>query len=289
MVYHARMSAHILSGTEAARALLDAIAPRVRELDPKLAIVVVGSDSASASYIKRKVKSCEDIGMRSELIELEETATAEELLSVVRRLNDDANVSAYIVQLPLPAHLKELTPHIHKAMNPAKDADGFCAYNLGKMFLSTAFEHLPPATPAGIVALLDHYDITVAGKHAVILGRSNTVGKPLSVMLLNRDATVTCCHSATPDIRDHTLRADIVISAVGKPRFLTADMIKEGAVVIDVGISREDESIVGDVDFEAVSQKASAITPVPGGVGPMTVAALLRNCVRAEEHRLGLI
>ena len=153
------------------------------------------------------------------------------------------------------------------------------------MFLSKEFEHLPPATPAGIIALLEHYKIDVAGKNAVVLGRSNIVGKPMAVMLLNRSATVTVCHSRTDDITKYTKMADILIAAVGKPKMVTADMVKVGAVVIDVGMSRTDEGLVGDVDFEAVKEKASAITPVPGGVGPMTVASLIRNCVRAKERQ----
>jgi methylenetetrahydrofolate dehydrogenase (NADP+)/methenyltetrahydrofolate cyclohydrolase len=259
--------------------------PRVQELDPKLVIVQVGDDPASASYIRQKVKSCEKIGMRAEHKHLSVKITFEELLKVIQELNSDADVTGFIVQLPLPKHLQAKLPEIIRAIDPKKDVDGFGAYNLGKMFLSTEFEHLPPATPAGIIALLEYYKVEVAGKHAVIVGRSNTVGKPLAAMLINRDATVTVCHSRTTELGQRTLDADILVAAVGKPNLITADMVKEGAVVIDVGINEVEGALVGDVDFDSVSKIASAITPVPGGVGPMTVASLLRNCVRAKERQ----
>jgi methylenetetrahydrofolate dehydrogenase (NADP+)/methenyltetrahydrofolate cyclohydrolase len=184
--------------------------------------------------------------------------------------------------------LQAFVPDIIRAIDPKKDVDGFGAYNLGKMFLSKDFEHLPPATPSGIVTLLTHYNIPIVGKHAVIVGRSNIVGKPLAMMLLNRDATVTICHSKTKNLKELTLQADILVAAVGSPDIITADMVKPGAVVIDVGTSRNAEGkIAGDVDFDAVQTIASAITPVPGGVGPMTVASLIRNCVRAKERQQG--
>ncbi|MEK7136879.1 MAG: bifunctional 5,10-methylenetetrahydrofolate dehydrogenase/5,10-methenyltetrahydrofolate cyclohydrolase, partial [Patescibacteria group bacterium] len=275
------MSPLILDGRKAADALLTSLKPRVQELDPKLVIVQVGDDPASASYIRQKVKSCEKIGMRAEHKHLSEGITFEELLKIIQELNADTDVTGFIVQLPLPKALQPKLPEIIRAIDPKKDVDGFGAYNLGKMFLSREFEHLPPATPAGIIALLEYYKVEVAGKHVVIVGRINTVGKPLAAMLLNRDATVTVCHSRTTELGQRTLDADILVAAVGKPNLITADMVKEGAVVIDVGINEVEGALVGDVDFDSVSKIASAITPVPGGVGPMTVASLLRNIVRA--------
>jgi len=279
------MPTTLLDGREASQALLESLKPKIKELDPKLVIVQVGEDPASASYIRQKEKSCEKVGMRSEHKHLPEGTTFEELMQVIEELNSDQDVTGFIVQLPLPGDLQKHVPQVIRAIDPKKDVDGFGAYNLGKMFLSKEFEHLPPATPAGIIALLEHYKIDVAGKNAVVLGRSNIVGKPMAVMLLNRSATVTVCHSRTDDITKYTKMADILIAAVGKPKMVTADMVKVGAVVIDVGMSRTDEGLVGDVDFEAVKEKASAITPVPGGVGPMTVASLIRNCVRAKERQ----
>lgn len=284
-VYPLVMPAQILNGTETADALLEELKAEVKKLDPKLVIVQVGNDAASASYIRRKLKSCEKIGMRAEHRHLPSKTTFEELIHILHELNADTDVTGYLVQLPLPEHLWKQMHLINKAIDPKKDIDGFTAYNLGKTFLSRDFEHLPPATPSGICTLLERHKIAVAGKNVVIVGRSNIVGKPLAVMLTNRDATVTVCHSKTKDLAAHTLRADILVSAVGEAGLITADMVKEGAVVIDVGMTRTDEGLTGDVDFEEVSKKASAITPVPGGVGPMTVASLLRNCVRAKQRQ----
>src|SRR3989344_4456621 len=194
------MSALLLDGREAAKALLDALKPKIKALDPKLVVVQIGENPASASYIRQKVKSCEAVGMRSEHKHLPEKTSLKELMSLIEDLNADGDVTGFIVQLPLPKHLESHVPEIIRAIDPKKDVDGFGAYNLGKMFLSTGVEHLPPATPGGIVALLEHYKIAVAGKHAVIVGRSNIVGKPIAVMLLNRDATVTICHSKTKDL-----------------------------------------------------------------------------------------
>ncbi|HLC75726.1 MAG TPA: bifunctional 5,10-methylenetetrahydrofolate dehydrogenase/5,10-methenyltetrahydrofolate cyclohydrolase [Candidatus Peribacterales bacterium] len=280
------MSALLLDGREAAKALLDSLKPKIKALDPKLVVVQVGDDPASASYIKQKFKSCEAVGMRSEHKHLPATTTLKELMTLIESLNTNADVTGFIIQLPLPVHLQSHVPEIIRAIDPKKDVDGFGAYNLGKMFLATEFEHLPPATPGGIVALLEHYKIAVAGKHAVIVGRSNIVGKPIAVMLLNRDATVTICHSKTKDLAAITRGADILIAAIGKPKMITGDAVKEGVVVVDVGMNQTLEGLVGDVDFEEVVKKASAITPVPGGVGPMTVASLIRNCVNAKERQM---
>ena len=279
------MSALLLDGSEAAKTLLDALKPKVKALDPKLVVVQIGENPASASYIKQKVKSCEAVGMRSEHKHLPEKTSLKELMSLIEDLNADGDVTGFIVQLPLPKHLESHVPEIIRAIDPKKDVDGFGAYNLGKMFLATEFEHLPPATPSGIIALLEHYKIDVAGKHAVIVGRSNIVGKPVAIMLLNRDATVMICHSKTKDLAAITKQADILIAAVGQPNLITGDMVKNGVVVVDVGMNQMDTGLVGDVDFNAVKQKASAITPVPGGVGPMTVASLIRNCVAAKERQ----
>ncbi len=276
----------LLSGREAADALLAALQPKVKALDPKLVVVQVGNDPASASYIRQKFKSCEAVGMRSEHIHLPEKTTLATLMDTVQKLNADPDVTGFIVQVPLPAHLQKHVPEIIRVIDPKKDVDGFGAYNLGKMFLSTEFEHLPPATPSGIIALLEHYRIPVAGKHVVVVGRSNTVGKPIAVMLLNRDATVTICHSRTPDLASLTRQADILIVAVGKAGLVTGSMVKEGVVIIDVGMNKTEKGLVGDCDSASVSVKASAITPVPGGVGPMTVASLIRNCVHAKERQM---
>ena len=279
------MSALLLDGREAAKTLLDALKPKIKALDPKLVVVQIGENPASASYIRQKVKSCEAVGMRSEHKHLPEKTSLKELMSLIEDLNADGDVTGFIVQLPLPKHLESHVPEIIRAIDPKKDVDGFGAYNLGKMFLATEFEHLPPATPSGIIALLEHYKIDVAGKHAVIVGRSNIVGKPVAIMLLNRNATVMICHSKTKDLAAITKQADILIAAVGQPNLITGDMVKNGVVVVDVGMNQMDTGLVGDVDFNAVKQKASAITPVPGGVGPMTVASLIRNCVAAKERQ----
>lgn len=283
------MSALLLDGREASKALLEALKPKIKKLDPKLVVVQIGDDPASASYIKQKFKSCEAVGMRSEHKHLSEKTTLSELMELIEALNEDADVTGFIVQLPLPDHLQKSVPEIIRAIDSKKDVDGFGAYNLGKTFLSTEFEHLPPATPGGIIALFAHYKINPAGKHVVVVGRSNIVGKPIAVMLLNRDATVTVCHSKTKDLSSITRQADILIAAAGKAKMITAEMVKEGVVVIDVGMNQTESGLVGDVDFENVSKKASAITPVPGGVGPMTVASLIKNCVQAKERQLAKI
>ena len=280
------MSATLRSGKEVSDHLLRELKSKVEKLDPKIVVVQVGEDPASASYIKQKLKSCEKVSMRNEHRHLPEDTTLEKLMETIEELNADTDVSGFIVQLPLPKHLESHVPEIIRAIDPKKDVDGFGAYNLGKVFLSKEFEHLPPATPTGIIAMLDYYKIDVSGKHAVVVGRSNIVGKPVAVMLINRGATVTVCNSKTAYLAAMTKQADILISAVGKPKLITADMVKEGVVVVDVGMNRTEEGLQGDVDFEAVKEVASAITPVPGGVGPMTVASLLRNCVRAKERQV---
>jgi len=286
--YTTAMSARILSGKEAASALLGELTLKVKTLDPKLVVVQVGDNPASESYIKQKMKNSQEIGMRAEHRHLPKESELSVLMALIEELNSDADVSGFIVQLPLPDHLSAHVPQVIRAIDPKKDVDGFTAYNLGKMFLSKEFEHLPPATPAGVIALLEYYDIPIRGQNVTVVGHSNLVGKPLSTMFLNRDATVTTCHIHTKDLASHTKTADILCVAVGKPGLITAKMVKPGAVVVDIGITRTDEGLKGDVDFDAVKEVASAITPVPGGIGPMTVASLMRNCVRAKERQLEL-
>lgn len=276
----------ILDGKATAAAVLESLQADVQKLDPKLVVVQVGDNPASTSYIKQKIKSCDAVGMRHEHIHLAADISLQDVLDVVQKLNNDDDVTGFFVQLPLPDHLQPHVPQIIRAVDPMKDIDGFTAYNLGKVFLSTEYEHLPPATPAGIMLLLDHYKIDCKGKNVTVVGHSNTVGKPLSIMFLNRDATVTTCHIHTKDLKSKTIDADILCVAVGKPGLITADMVKDGAVVVDVGITKTNDGLKGDVDFDAVQGKVSAITPVPGGVGPMTVASLIRNCVHAKKRQL---
>lgn len=255
---------------------------------PHLAAVLVGADPASAVYVRNKVQSCEAVGFASTLIERPATTTQAELLEIVAQLNADPDIDGYIVQLPLPAHIDEEA--VNLAIDPRKDVDGFHPMNVGRMTLG--LETYLPATPYGIVQMLDRYGVETSGKHCVVIGRSNIVGTPMSVLMSRKsktgNCTVTLTHSRTADIKAEVLRADIIIAAIGQPHFVTADMVKPGAVVIDVGINRiEDPTrkrgfrLVGDVDFEAVAEKASYITPVPGGVGPMTVTSLLMNTLKA--------
>lgn len=255
---------------------------------PHLAAVLVGEDPASETYVASKVKACREVGFKSTELRYSAEMTEEQLLAVVDRLNRDEDVDGYIVQLPLPPHISE--QKVLLAIDPAKDVDGFHPCNVGKMV--TGLPAYLPATPAGIVELLKRYRIETRGKHCVVIGRSNIVGTPMSVLMSRKeeyaDCTVTLCHSRTRNIKDFTLQADILIVALGKPHFVTADMVKEGAVVVDVGIHRvpSDKTksgfrLVGDVDFENVSPKCSFITPVPGGVGPMTIVSLLQNTLKA--------
>ncbi len=255
---------------------------------PHLVAVLVGDDPASETYVASKVKACQEVGFKSTELRYSAEMTEEQLLAVVDRLNRDEDVDGYIVQLPLPEHISE--QKVLLAIDPAKDVDGFHPCNVGKMV--TGLPAYLPATPAGIVELLKRYRIETRGKHCVVIGRSNIVGTPMSVLMSRKeehaDCTVTLCHSRTRNIKDFTQQADILIVALGKPHFVTADMVKEGAVVVDVGIHRvpSDKTksgfrLVGDVDFENVSPKCSFITPVPGGVGPMTIVSLLQNTLKA--------
>ena len=257
---------------------------------PHLAAVLVGSDGGSLTYVNAKVRACDKIGFGSSLIQYDNDVTEEELLNKVIELNNDDEVDGFIVQLPLPSHIDELK--ITEAIDPKKDVDGFHPMNLGNMVLS-----LPgflPATPAGIMELLERYNIETSGKDCVIIGRSNIVGTPLSIMLSRSsnpgNCTVTLTHSRTKNLKEKVLQADIVIAAIGRPGFVTGDMVKEGAVVVDVGTTRVEDSskkngwaLKGDVNFDEVAEKCSYITPVPGGVGPMTIASLMINTLRAME------
>ncbi|MBK9273575.1 MAG: bifunctional methylenetetrahydrofolate dehydrogenase/methenyltetrahydrofolate cyclohydrolase FolD [Flavobacteriales bacterium] len=255
---------------------------------PHLAAVLVGSDGASRTYVESKVKACEEVGFRSTLITLPETITEEDLLHRVKQLNKDKELDGFIVQLPLPAHID--ADKVTLAVDPRKDVDGFHPENLGRMVLSQP--GFLPATPSGIVELLRHYHIETAGRHCVVIGRSHIVGTPMSI-LMSRNAypgncTVTLAHSRTTDLPSITRQADILVVAIGKPEFITADMVKEGAIVVDVGIHRIPDAsrksgfrLVGDVDFDAVAPRCSWIAPVPGGVGPMTITSLLLNTLKA--------
>lgn len=255
---------------------------------PHLVAVLVGNDPASETYVASKVKACQEVGFKSTEMRYSADITEEQLLTVVDKLNRDADVDGYIVQLPLPQHISE--QKVLLAIDPDKDVDGFHPCNVGKMV--TGLPTYLPATPAGIVELLKRYNISTQGKHCVVIGRSNIVGTPMSVLMSRKDkyadCTVTICHSRTRNIKDYTLQADILVVALGKPHFVTADMVKDGAVVVDVGIHRipSDKTksgfrLVGDVDFEQVAPKCSYITPVPGGVGPMTIVSLLQNTLKA--------
>ncbi|MCH6580393.1 MAG: bifunctional methylenetetrahydrofolate dehydrogenase/methenyltetrahydrofolate cyclohydrolase FolD [Nitrospinae bacterium] len=244
---------------------------------PGLAVVLVGEDPASAVYVKNKNKTCETMGFQSFSHTLPADTEEKELLKLIAELNANPEVNGILVQLPLPAHIN--APKVLEAVDPKKDVDGFHPVNVG--ILTSGGNGPAPCTPAGIIAMLDFYKIGIEGKHAVVLGRSNIVGKPIASLLLKRHATVTICHSRTRDLPAVARSADILVAAIGKPRFVTPDMVKEGAVVIDVGINRVDGKLVGDVDFEKVVEKAAFITPVPGGVGPMTIAMLMKNTLNA--------
>lgn len=278
----------ILDGKKISQEIKDELKQEVEKLKqrgvvPGLAVVLVGDNSASQIYVRNKEKACEYVGIKSFSHKFSEDFSEEEILQLIKKLNQDKSVNGILVQLPLPALVDE--KKIIMAIDPRKDVDGFHPENVGKMLVKE--DALLPCTPAGIMELLQRYEIDVQGKHCVVVGRSNIVGKPVAMLLLNAGATVTVCHSKTKDINDIIRQADILVSAAGKANLITGDMIKKGAVVIDVGINRlEDGSIVGDVDFEDCKDVAGAITPVPGGVGPMTIAMLMKNCVKATLSAL---
>lgn len=245
-----------------------------------LAVIQVGENPASSVYVRNKKKACEYVGIRSVLKKLPENVSEEELLTIIEEMNHDCGINGILVQLPLPQHIDE--DKVIKAVHPDKDVDGFHPENVGRLCVGE--KGFLPCTPAGIVKLLKYSGIGIDGKECVIVGRSNIVGKPMALLLLRENGTVTVAHSHTKGLKEITKRADILIVAMGKPLFITADYVKEGAAVIDVGIHRiEDGRLCGDVDFESVKEKASYLTPVPGGVGPMTIAMLMQNCVAASE------
>ncbi len=284
----------ILDGKATSNQIKEELAEQVLALKaqgkrpPHLAAVLVGNDGASLTYVGSKVRSCQKIGFESTLIQLEDNITQAELLATIEKLNNDTSLDGFIVQLPLPKHIDEEV--VIDAIHPDKDVDGFHPTNFGKMALG--MKTFIPATPFGIMELLKRYKLDISGKHAVVIGRSHIVGRPMSILLSNKgnpgNATVTLTHSRTQNLADITKEADIVVSALGVPNFLTADMVKDGAIIIDVGITRVTDAnhpkgyvIVGDVHYDQVKEKASYITPVPGGVGPMTIAMLLQNTMLA--------
>ncbi len=279
--------AEIIDGKLVSQHVRDEVAEGVERLKREsgvtagLAAVLVGDDPASEIYVRNKRKACTEVGMYSEEHRLPAATTEEELLALVDRLNGDGNIHGILVQLPLPSQISETK--ILRAVSPLKDVDGFHPYNVG--LLVEGKPRFVSCTPHGIIRMLDFYKIGIEGKEAVVVGRSNIVGKPVSMLLLHRHATVTICHSRTKPLGEVTKRADILVAAIGRADFITVDMVKEGAVVIDVGINRnKDGKLTGDVDFEGVSQKASYITPVPGGVGPMTIAMLLFNTLESARN-----
>ncbi len=261
-----------------------AAALTARGHQPGLAVILVGEDPASQVYVRNKVKACQDNGLKSVFEKYDSALTENELLARINALNADPSIHGILVQMPLPKHIN---PHrVIEAIVTHKDVDGYSTLSAGE--LMTGLPGFRPCTPYGCMKLIESTGLDLRGKHAVVIGRSNTVGKPMALLLLQANATVTICHSATPDIAHHTRQADVVVAAVGRRNTLTADMIKPGAVVIDVGINRDDEGkLCGDVDYAGVSQVASAITPVPGGVGPMTITMLLVNTIEAAERGAG--
>jgi len=307
------MAAQLLNGAAVAEEIKRGVAARVKELEPRglkpgLAAVIVGDDPASKVYVGSKVKTCRTLGLHSEQYELPVQTTTEELVALVEHLNQRNDIDGILVQLPLPKEIE--TRRILEAVDPAKDVDGFHAVNVGRLVRGE--ESLVPCTPAGIIEMLDHYQIRIEGAHAVVVGRSDIVGKPMSMLLLHRNATVTICHSRTRNLPEVTRQADILIAAIGRTAVITGDFIREGAVVVDVGmnnVTTADEvdrifaeseipnrmetlakrgyTLVGDVEPRTVAERASWLTPVPGGVGPLTIAMLMKNTLRAAEMRRG--
>jgi methylenetetrahydrofolate dehydrogenase (NADP+) / methenyltetrahydrofolate cyclohydrolase len=279
------MTAQLLDGKVMSAEIREEVAQKVaklkeRGIHPGLAVILVGEDPASQIYVRNKEKACEAAGIYSLTLRLPENTTQEALEEKIQELNHDPQIHGILVQLPLPSHLDETKALA--AIRPEKDVDGFHVQNAGKLF--TGQEGVVPCTPKGAMAMLRHTGMNLSGKEAVVIGRSNIVGKPMAMLLLDANCTVTMCHSRTANLAEHTRHADVLVVAVGKPKFVTADMVKPGAVVIDVGINRVDGKVVGDVDFDAVKEIASWITPVPGGVGRMTIAMLLENTVEAAER-----
>lgn len=282
------MSARILEGKVFAAQIKESVKNEVEILTdlhgitPGLVVIIVGENPASKVYVANKHKACAEVGIYSEVVQMPATISKEDLLAQISALNENIAIDGILLQLPLPEHLKQYETEFLNAIHPDKDVDGFHPVNVGK--LTVGQEHLVPCTPYGCIKMLELAQVDIAGKHAVIVGRSNIVGKPMASLLLARHATVTVCHSRTTDLPTITRQADILIVAIGKPNFVTKEMVKPGAVVIDVGINRmADKKLVGDVDYEQVKEVASAITPVPGGVGLLTIAMLLSNTVKAVK------
>lgn len=281
----------LLSGKEVASIIKDELRDVVRDMREvygkrvHLAVIQVGNDSASDVYVKNKIKACEYIGIDSGVMRLPEDVSQKEILGIIDELNRDDSINGILVQLPLPKHLDVET--IISAISPAKDVDGFTKVNAGAAFLG--YKSLVSCTPLGVVKILQHYNIDIAGKECVVVGRSNIVGKPMAMLLLQNDGTVTMCHSKTKNLKEVCKRADILVCAIGKPKFFNREYVKEGAVVIDVGIHRQENGkLCGDVDFDDVKGVVSAITPVPGGVGAMTISMLMNNCIEAAKAQYGI-
>ncbi|HFQ1466482.1 bifunctional methylenetetrahydrofolate dehydrogenase/methenyltetrahydrofolate cyclohydrolase FolD [Staphylococcus aureus] len=284
------MVAKILDGKQIAKDYRQGLQNQVEALKekgftPKLSVILVGNDGASQSYVRSKKKAAEKIGMISEIVHLEETATEEEVLNELNRLNNDDSVSGILVQAPLPKQVSE--QKILEAINPDKDVDGFHPINIGKLYIDE--QTFVPCTPLGIMEILKHADIDLEGKNAVVIGRSHIVGQPVSKLLLQKNASVTILHSRSKDMASYLKDADVIVSAVGKPGLVTKDVVKEGAVIIDVGNTPDENGkLKGDVDYDAVKEIAGAITPVPGGVGPLTITMVLNNTLLAEKMRRGI-
>ncbi|HDI0355730.1 TPA: bifunctional methylenetetrahydrofolate dehydrogenase/methenyltetrahydrofolate cyclohydrolase FolD [Staphylococcus aureus] len=284
------MVAKILDGKQIAKDYRQGLQDQVEALKekgftPKLSVILVGKDGASQSYVRSKKKAAEKIGMISEIVHLEETATEEEVLNELNRLNNDDSVSGILVQVPLPKQVSE--QKILEAINPEKDVDGFHPINIGKLYIDE--QTFVPCTPLGIMEILKHADIDLEAKNAVVIGRSHIVGQPVSKLLLQKNASVTILHSRSKDMASYLKDADVIVSAVGKPGLVTKDVVKEGAVIIDVGNTPDENGkLKGDVDYDAVKEIAGAITPVPGGVGPLTITMVLNNTLLAEKMRRGI-
>ncbi len=257
----------------------------IKKVDRKagLAVIIVGENPASQIYVRNKIRACEKVGFYSETIRLDENITEENLLSEIEKLNNNSNIDGILVQLPVPKHIDELK--IINAISPQKDVDGFHTTNIGKMMIGDESGFLP-CTPAGVIQMLEEYNIELEGKDALVIGQSNIVGKPMTLLLIKKRATVQVCNSKTKNLSEKLQKADVVIAAAGSPKLVKATDVKEGVVVIDVGINRVDGKLCGDVDFEEVSKKASFITPVPGGVGPMTIAMLIKNTFKSYKQKM---
>ncbi|MDF2378760.1 MAG: bifunctional 5,10-methylenetetrahydrofolate dehydrogenase/5,10-methenyltetrahydrofolate cyclohydrolase [Candidatus Gracilibacteria bacterium] len=277
----------ILDGKKVSSELFSQLEPRVKALKdkgvhPRLVFFLIGESPASMAYVGMKEKACAKMGIASDILRYDENVTEEEIITKIHELNEDETVHGIMTQLPLPKQIS--VPKVTRAIAAKKDVDGFHAYNFGKMVLSKEFEHLPPATALGIIRLIEAYEFDVEGMNITVLGRSNLVGKPVAIMLMNRGATVTVCHSRTKNTKEHCLNADMIVAATGVPQLVKEDWVKQGAIVIDAGYAKVNGKTTGDVDYDAVAPKCSWITPVPGGVGPMTIYSIVENTVTAAER-----